>query len=77
MSLHHVYVLSRSLQTLQTVKKTARYKFFGKGGPKKAAPESAKAPKFYPADDVPVPRKSGRHVQKVSTLYSMDHDFVL
>ncbi len=52
---------------IQTVKKSARYKWFGKGGAKKAAPAAGagKEPRFYPADDVPVPRKSGRSSHKV------------
>lgn len=50
----------------QIVSKGARYKWAGKGGAKKAeAAPTGKGPRFYPADDVPVPRKSGRHVQKV------------
>lgn len=55
---------------LQTVKKSARYKFFGKGGPKKAAvpAPAGKAPRVYPADDVAVPRRSARHVQKPTKL---------
>lgn len=52
--------------SIQTVKKSARYRWFGKGG-KKAAPAATKGkePRFYPADDVPVPRRSGRTTQKV------------
>jgi hypothetical protein len=52
------------------VKKSARYKFFKKGGAKKAAPAAAagKEPRFYPADDVPVPRKSGRSSHKVRVV---------
>lgn len=51
----------------QVVKKGARYKWFGKGGPKKAAvaAPAGKPSRYYPADDVPVPRKSGRTTQKV------------
>ena len=49
------------------VKKGARYKWFGKGGKKAAAPAgpAGKPSRYYPADDVPVPRKSGRSTQKV------------
>lgn len=56
--------------TTQTVKKGGRYKFFGKGGAKKAAaaPAAGKAPRFYPADDIPKPRRSARHVQKPTKL---------
>lgn len=55
------------------MKKSARYRWFGKGG-KKAAPAAAtgKEPRFYPADDVPVPRKSGRTTQKVRNLAACD-----
>lgn len=50
------------------MKKSARYRWFGKGGAKKAAPAAGagKEPRVYPADDVPVPRKSGRTTHKVN-----------
>ncbi|GAB5033934.1 60s ribosomal protein l6 [Nannochloropsis oceanica] len=59
-----------SLSHSATVKKGGRYKFFGKGGKKAvtAAPATGKAPRFYPADDIPVPRRSARHVQKPTKL---------
>lgn len=57
------------------VKASARYKWFNKGGAgKKAAPVAAPKTKYYPADDVPVPRKSSRSKQKVSEAH---HTFLL
>lgn len=52
---------------VQVVKAGARYKWFTKGGAKKEVKETTtgKAPRFYPADDVPVPRKSARTTHKV------------
>jgi hypothetical protein len=68
-SFHSLFV-DRLLLSLQTVKKGGRYKFFGKGGKKASAPAPAasKAPRFYPADDIPVPRRSARHIQKPTKL---------
>jgi len=62
--------VDRLLLSMQTVKKGGRYRFFGKGGKKAAAPAPAagKAPRFYPADDIPVPRRSARHIQKPTKL---------
>lgn len=62
--------MSVGVRHLQVVKSGARYKWFGKGGAKKTAMDTTtgKAPRFYPADDIPVPRKSARTVQKVSTI---------
>lgn len=62
--------MSAGIRHLQVVKSGARYKWFGKGGAKKTAMDTTtgKAPRFYPADDIPVPRKSARTVQKVSVI---------
>lgn len=58
-----------TLSHAQVVKKSARYKWFNKGGPKKAAeaPAAGKAPRFYPADDIPKP-KAHKSTKKATKL---------
>jgi len=53
----------------QVIKAGARYKWFKKGGAKKAeATTAATKTRFYPADDVPKPLTSSRNKHKVRPL---------
>ena len=55
---------------MKVVKASGRYRHHGKGGVKKSTEVAAtgKSARFYPADDVPVPRKSSRGNHKVRAL---------